>query len=83
MKKTTVRWILATVLVAAVVLVSLLPANAIYNACFTCAHVEIPDPTGGSFSDDFCLYDAGNALACVETWGAGGGCILINEGDCN
>ncbi len=59
------------------------PTAAIYNSCFSCAAVTIPDLTGGYFLDVVCLYDFGSAEDCFE-WGNryGQGCTLVGVGEC-
>lgn len=84
MRKAVLRIVLGATLVLGLFSMPSPPLDAIYNPCFRCGAVVIPDPTGGpGWEDETCLATVGTAMGCIETWPAGGGCMLVNEGDCD
>ena len=84
MKRAAVRLSLALALVLGATTFPGSQVEAIYDLCFGCGSVVIPDPTGGpGWPDQTCLADFGTAPLCIEVRGTGGRCLLVNEGDCN
>ncbi len=81
MSRVSRRGFVLPALVIAAAIFAASPAQAIYQACWGCYPVTIPDPTGGSgHVTNVCLFDGGSATGCQE-WGRTG-CVEWFPGQC-